>query len=63
MSGGRSLRALNALRVHAISAASATQLATDIQTWISANANQRSFVQIDYLVVSTNVVAFITFTE
>lgn len=57
-------RYLNSLRVHAITAASATALATAIESWLAANALQRTFVQIEYHTDhTTEYVAFITFTE
>lgn len=56
-------RFLNALIVVSFNNATASGLTSDIAAWIDANANQRTFVQIDYLHSGTNFVAFLTYTE
>ena len=57
-------RYLNSIRVHAVVSATAAGLATDVESWLAANAGLRTFVQIDYETDhSTEYVAFITYTE
>jgi len=56
-------RLLGVVRVHAVVAAGAVALATAVETWLAANAGQRTFVQLDYLTDHTEYLAFITYTE
>lgn len=55
--------ALRAVKVHAFSNSTATGLASDINTWITANAGQRTMLDLSFDVVGGNAVAYLTFTE